>query len=262
MPETNIYWYKAGADAHWDTVTGNWWDDAAHTVQAAAVPQIGDSVYLLGATAPDTGPAAPIEFFRCDTSGLSVVNLLAAITADITLSAGGFLTMGDPLSVAGNDHAWGGATDTTGTFVFNDHASNEGTVGDYAVFNSTSFNFSGVVGDYSTWNDETFNATTAVVGDYSTWNGESNNQDGGEVGDFATINSTHTQEGTWTGSTFNIGAAVEFVDTCEFTHVGASIAFELQNSAASVTGTITSDGGTTPIETVITVRPDPKVITI
>ena len=84
---SNIYWIKGGADAHWDTHTGNWFDDAAGLVQASDGPQYGDFAYLTGATAPDNGPAVNVELSGLDTSALA-----AAVTITNNVDIGiGFL---------------------------------------------------------------------------------------------------------------------------------------------------------------------------
>ena len=87
----NIYWIKGGADAHWDTHTGNWFDDVTGLVQASDGPQDGDYAYLTGATAPDSGPAVPVSLIGLDTSGLA-----AAVTFSGTVYLSGSLVLGAP----------------------------------------------------------------------------------------------------------------------------------------------------------------------
>ena len=87
----NIYWIKGGADAHWDTHTGNWFDDVTGLVQASDGPQDGDYAYLTGATAPDSGPAVPVSLIGLDTSGLTAA---VTITSDVTVT--GTLVLGAP----------------------------------------------------------------------------------------------------------------------------------------------------------------------
>ena len=101
----NIYWIKGGADAHWDTHTGNWFDDVTGLVQASDGPQDGDYAYLTGATAPDSGPAVPVSLIGLDTSALTAA---VTITGDVSISAGGKLVLGAPF---GTDvHAWQGGS--------------------------------------------------------------------------------------------------------------------------------------------------------
>ena len=312
----NKWWNKTGADAQWNTVTGNWWDDAAFTEQAAAIPQTNDFVYLCGETQPSTAPSA-VTLSGFDTQGL-LATLTGSRTANITIAAGGTLVIGDPAAPGDFTHSWGGDASLAATSTFydlginaltatvGDHATfnagttNYGTVGDYATFNAASAvgnieETSGVIGNYATFNDAvsqyatvgthstwngaslhtdgtvgehaTFNGTTEVdaadVGAYSTWNEQSKaTLNPNSVGEYATINSTAIQRNWYIGTTIYVGAAVTFDADCEFKHVGGSINFVLLNSAASVTGAFTSDGGTTPVEAVVTVRPDPKSLVI
>ncbi len=48
----HIYWYKTGANSDWITLSGNWWDDAGHTSQAASLPNGTSTVVTLGTVAP------------------------------------------------------------------------------------------------------------------------------------------------------------------------------------------------------------------
>ena len=101
----NIYWIQGGADAHWDTHAGNWFDDAAGTTGAGHVPQDTDFAYLTGATAPDSGPAVPVSLIGLDTSALTAA---VTITGGVSISAGGKLVLGAPF---GTDvHAWQGGS--------------------------------------------------------------------------------------------------------------------------------------------------------
>lgn len=99
----NIYWYKTGTDAVWETVTGNWWNDANHTEQASAIPQANDSVYLLGSTAPSANPAVDITLTVFDTSGCSAI-ITGQTWENITIATGGTLTIGSSILV----HNWVG----------------------------------------------------------------------------------------------------------------------------------------------------------
>ena len=99
----NIYWIKGGADAHWDTWDGNWFDDLDGTTGAGHVPQDGDFAYLTGATAPDNGPAVPVELIGLDTSALADdVTITSDVTATETVVLGGRGTA--------DVHTWNGAT--------------------------------------------------------------------------------------------------------------------------------------------------------
>jgi hypothetical protein len=231
----NIYWLKQGANAHWNTLTGNWWTsvlgDLSDKVQALALPTTGDFVYLRGATAPDTPPTVAVALSGFDTQGLSVAYLGSGVTdAKVSIQAGGTLIMGDP-AAPGNMHCWAGETAASGTFIFNDSSSSGGTVGDYATFNDYSSSSEGTVGDYATFNDHSISSSGGTVGDYATFNDRSSNYS--TVGDHVSIYSTMIQYGTWTGTTFYIGAAVNF--DAEATLSGAPpLTFVLMNAAADL----------------------------
>ena len=134
------YWYQSGADAHWNTVTGNWWNDAAHTSQAASIPVNTNDVYLLGSVAPDTSPSA-VTLHRLDTSGLNA-NLTAAgcDLSAISIAKGlnpqfGVLLIG----ASGYNHEFGGSTTSTAntcTFQYG-AAFNSGTIQGNATFNNS-----------------------------------------------------------------------------------------------------------------------------
>ena len=106
----NIYWIQGGADAHWDTWDGNWFDDAAGTTGAGHVPQDTDFAYLTGATAPDSGPAVPVSLSGLDTSGLA-----AAVTITDTVSVTETLVLGGR---GGTDiHEFGGDASTATSII-------------------------------------------------------------------------------------------------------------------------------------------------
>lgn len=216
----NIYWYQSGVDAKWDTVTGNWWTDAAHTQQAGGVPATGDYVRLLGTTAPTGAPATAIALIGFDTSGLGPnVDLVETITSEkISISEGGTLIMG----VSGADtgrHTWLGTTGTTGTFTFQGSSSHDsfggvvgtagngatyadaaemiGVTGNNAVFNNTG-NIGGTIGTYATFNGLS-NSTATTVGNYATFN-DGAGATGGTVGTDATFNEASYVAGATVGA--------------------------------------------------------------
>ena len=90
----NVYWNKEGADAHWDTHAGNWWNNVLHRVgtdENGAVPIDTNYAYLLGITAPDNGPAVPVSLIGLDTSALT-----AAVTITGVVTVTGALVLGAP----------------------------------------------------------------------------------------------------------------------------------------------------------------------
>jgi len=128
----NIYWIKGGADAHWDTHTGNWFDDVTGLVQASDGPQDGDYAYLTGATAPDNGPAVPVSLIGLDTSGLAAA---VTITGDVTVT--GTLVLGAPF---GTDvHTWEGAESGVNNALIQGASIVGGVsgVGDFPTFRNT-----------------------------------------------------------------------------------------------------------------------------
>jgi hypothetical protein len=153
----NKYWYKTGADANWDTVTGNWWDtdtEGVYSGQSASVPTTGDFVYIRGPIAPDTAPSTPVALSGFDTAGFVYVGgdasiLFEAITSPISIQENGVLNFISNVNGGYSYVYWGGTTAATGTFTFSGNdTDNNGTVGDYAIFSEGAGNF-GMVGIFS-----------------------------------------------------------------------------------------------------------------
>jgi hypothetical protein len=147
-----LYWYKAGADAHWNTLTGNWWNNAAHTSQAAAIPTTSDTIYLYGATAPDTGPDSILYFAYVDSA-----NLTGAWTTStkVGIATSGTLIIGNASAV----HTFNGAfqTSASGTATFNN-----GSVAGGSIANPT---FNG-----SSYYNDGLGAPARVISGVVTWN--------------------------------------------------------------------------------------------
>ncbi len=151
----NIYWIKGGANAAWSTVTDNWWDDAAGTVQASAVPQNGDSIYFKGATAPaDDGIS--ITYLSIDTSQLTDD---FTFTNDITLS--GSLVLGVPGSA--DVHTWGGDASDVDNCLIQGASEVTGSIGSDATFRDTAY-VTGTIGPRARFFDD----TEAGAGTFST----------------------------------------------------------------------------------------------
>jgi len=196
------YWRKNGVDAHWNTVTGNWWNDVGHTSQASSIPVTGDFVYILGGATPDTAPAA-VALSRFDTQAMT--QAFSGKTTNLSIQSGGTLVMGDPTGTLHVAQNWQGVTALSGTFVFYDVSANGNTVGDYATFHhnsnldwavagdyATFYDNSGLVarseiGDYATFYDTSSAASENTVGDYATFYDSSSAVNGGTVGDYATF---------------------------------------------------------------------------
>lgn len=248
----NKYWFYGGVNTLWATL-GNWWDDAAHTVPAAALPVANDSVYLLGGTAPTTGPAA-ITFTLFNTSGLLADMSTKPPTTDITIAAGGTLHIGN--SATAWNHYWdgtavaagisivfeGGGDNVAGTLgdnaVFSGHAGNEGTVGDHATFSGDGVNTNnegpGIIGDFATFNDTFINQS--VVGNNATYNDNSCNYIAATTGDDATFNDNTFNWGTvGDNATFN-DCSISYSDIAT---VGNHATFN--NNSSNRNGSIVGD---------------------
>jgi hypothetical protein len=163
----NLYWYKTGADAHWATVTGNWWTDAAHTQQASGIPSTDDSVYILGATAPDTAPSVAVSLLGFDTTGLTGV-LATVVTVPITIKATGTLTINNSVKDGASPklHHWGGVALNGATVLLGQEASNAGTLGDNVSMLRAQNEATGIIGNHLTCLDSFLGGT---VGDYLSW---------------------------------------------------------------------------------------------
>jgi hypothetical protein len=171
----NIYWYKSGADAHWNTVTGNWWTDAAHTQQAGRAPTDGDYVYVLGAASPASAippdTAAPtMTLAGYDSTGFGDKGTLApTITAAITIAADGTLRVGRPAKYLldfPKEQGWGGVALNGATVVFTYEGTNYGTLGDHVSMLGSRNMPTGVIGNHLTAIDSFLEGT---IGDYLSW---------------------------------------------------------------------------------------------
>jgi hypothetical protein len=185
----DLYWYKTGADAHWETLEGNWWEDAAHTIQSSRIPEDGDFVYYISAVAPGpiNPPVEPVALIGFDSTACEG-NFNASTLTTVSIQEGGTLRLGSP----GKSQDWGGTTGATGTFIFNCTSHNGGTVGDGAVFNDEAAN-AGYAGDYAVFNDDAYNSGSGL-GDYATFNDNAGNR--GPLGDYATFNDYSSNENT------------------------------------------------------------------
>ncbi len=130
----DIFWIKGGADAHWDTHTGNWFDDAAGLVQASDGPQDDDYAYLTGATAPDNGPAVAVSLIGLDASALADD---VTITSGVTVTGRQTLVLG----VRGGTevHTWeGDGTESHGA-VIQGASVVSANIGSEAIFRDTAY---------------------------------------------------------------------------------------------------------------------------
>lgn len=121
-----LYW--SGGSNDWSTLS-NWWNDAAFTSQATALPEPGDSVYLQNAegSSPSTnsGDAPTVAYLTSSRDlGISVT-----VTGEAAFSGGSVL-----------------AGTITGNVVFSGSATHIGTVNGNATFNGGASNFGTVTG--------------------------------------------------------------------------------------------------------------------
>ncbi len=189
------YWYNAGADSQWTTLTGNWWTDLAHSSQSGSLPGSSDAVITLGTVAPiinlDTW-TEPLTIVATSTGIIATSSASAALNATTT----GAVTF---YGSARNQAA------ITGNVTFNNTSSNRlgYTITGDATFNNSTQNNGAVTGS-STFNGSSFNVFSSfafqsgTVGGDATFNDTSNN--GGIVSGNATINSTVLGRGTISGN--------------------------------------------------------------
>ena len=135
-----LYWYSAGADNNWSTLTGNWWTDGGHSSQAVSLPGEFDTVTIVGgrgALGPSVDADTWVEPESIDASALAVT---------FTSAGGG----GPTITIIGdaifNGTSSNGGT-VTGDAIFNDNSTNNGVVSGGAVFNDLSYNLGVVEGD-------------------------------------------------------------------------------------------------------------------
>jgi len=227
----HLYWNKTGANAHWNTVTGNWWTDAAHTVQAGAIPQANDYVHIDGATAPDTAPTA-ITLSGYDTTNYIGVSG-SGKTSSITIAAGGTLIIGGMSS----SYWWQGDATSNAGVVMTVGAG--GLVGspapNGAVFNSTGVHASAGSGNNIVFNGSSVNSGAGVLGTGAVFNDSSSSC--GTVGAGAIFNSTAAQYGTF-GATATLERDTIF---------GGNLGNLNFNAAGSGTTTIDLQGHTATI---------------
>ena len=228
----NLY-YNAAVDATWDTL-GNWWNDAAFTDPALALPADGDDVYL--GAAMSSGPSVSVtlnHIYVADAStggGSFYVNFSGAI---------GDATFND------NSNNYG---IVSGDATFNDSSNNYGTVAGNATFNDSSINDGGfypgtVTGD-ATFNDSSINNGGTVTGN-ATFNDGSFNEGGTVSGDATFNDGSHNDSGTVTGdATFN-DSSINNGGFYPGTVTGNATFHNASRNSGTVTGnaTVYYDGG-------------------
>jgi hypothetical protein len=120
------YWFNAGADDNWETLTGNWWTDAGHTIQALSLPGSTDAVITVGASG--TGPSVDLDtWIEPAMIDASATGITFSSSAQNSLSSG----------ITGDATFFGSASNGAniiGNAIFNDLSTNDGEVSGYAKY--------------------------------------------------------------------------------------------------------------------------------
>lgn len=149
------YWNGA-VDTDW-AVLGNWWDDAACTVQSTVLPANGDAVYIVNAdnmfsagTMPATISLFSVTCLTTNTNGLSALGVLS-------IMEGGTLNV--------ESGPWGLSTGTIGLFSASGTA-HIGMTGEYAglAVVGEHFMFTGTSGSYGTGNYAEYHDSSVLDG--------------------------------------------------------------------------------------------------
>ncbi len=183
-----FYWYKTGVDSNWQTLTGNWWTDSDHTIQAGSLPGSFDDVITVGSTSPEidliswTEPASIVA----TSTGLSVtaiptgefgenLALYPTVTGDVVFHEHAVLGGTLDGNAIFNDYSrnYGVITDSH-TVTFNDGTANVRPITGTITFNGSSHNWDDVSGTV-VFNGNSLNDTGTVLGD-ATFNDSSQNQ--------------------------------------------------------------------------------------
>jgi hypothetical protein len=167
----NLY-YNAAVDTAWLTL-GNWWNDAAFTSPAAAIPANGDTVYLSGEMT--SGPSTSVTLSHIYVTGGQSMVFTGAVgnaTFNDNSSRNNGTITGDATFNDNSSNFFQGIV--TGDAIFNSTSPNLGIVSGNATFNGTSRNL-GAVDGTNTYNDYSYNEGNntgpSIFNDYSYNNG-------------------------------------------------------------------------------------------
>lgn len=207
------YWYKAGADANWSTLTSNWWDDLSHSVQSSALPSASSTVVIISTTSPladldswiapvnIVASSSPMSFKSLYFNSPGVISTGNASFASSSVNRGivkgdatfsdssynngrvtgsaKFLFASGGVATLSSGIRWGNGTASSSI------GSDDAAIGSW-VFNGTATNY-GVIGtatfnasstNYGTVSTATFNATSSNAGlvDAANFNNSSYNR--------------------------------------------------------------------------------------
>jgi hypothetical protein len=164
----NLY-YNAAVDSAWDTL-GNWWNDAAFTTPAVAIPATGDTVYLTAGMTSGPSTSVTLAHIYVNNAG-SVIFTGAVGNATFNSSSNSGTVTGN---AEFNNGSNSGSGIVSGDATFNGSGVNNATVSGNATFNNTSYNLGAVDGTH-TYNDYSYNSGNntgpSIFNDYSYNNG-------------------------------------------------------------------------------------------
>jgi hypothetical protein len=186
-----LYFYDSQeTDYAWSTLA-NWWTDAAHTVQASALPAATDDV-VIDSYIGSLGAARTV--------------------ANATFNDGTFLDDSEShtLNVTGvctfNEGVNQSTAFITGDCVFNGSSYNGGSITGDCTFNGTSYNRYGTITGDCTFNDSSYSSGGTITGD-CTFNADSSNS--GSITGNCTFNADSSNSGdiygncVFNGSSYN-----------------------------------------------------------
>jgi hypothetical protein len=189
-----LYFNNAAADGEWTTL-GNWWTNAACTVQAASLPTSSDSVVVLGVglefnsdPEPTVASLSVVEYGYLNIP-ITVTGVAAfdegsleyngALTAGVAVFQGGYNASIYNLGTINGNATFNGSTYNQGLVgnnaTFNGSAYNQGSVGGNATFNDGSYNYGTITGD-ALFEDDSYNDYFATVSGNATFRGNSYNR--------------------------------------------------------------------------------------
>ncbi|MEO5635174.1 MAG: hypothetical protein ABIS26_01200, partial [Candidatus Paceibacterota bacterium] len=178
-------YFNAGANNDWNTVTGNWWDDAGFLSQAGALPTVSDDVIISGNVTSNSGPAASVNTMIMNGTSIIQIPVTVANGAtfnntssmdNVTLTGNaefndssfinhsGIITGDAVYNDSSTNGAFnGGSAHVQGNAIFNDSSRNIDVVEGDAFFHNSSYNYTRVDGN-ATFFDSSYNFGT-IIGD-------------------------------------------------------------------------------------------------
>ncbi len=191
-PEPTIFWYKTGANTNWNTLSGNWWTNEAHTEQAEELPTSVDVVKTLGTVGPLASVDTWTEPYSIDATATGIY---LSGTSSISAEMFGNVTFNDEVSNSSN---------ITGNAIFYNSTQNDGIITGNAIFYNNSVFLSGSVTGNATFYDESALHNNGEVDGLATFNDNSTNGSFSTVNGDAIFNDSSVNQGPVLGNaTFN-----------------------------------------------------------